>query len=55
MKLTALAKVTLALGILTTGTLTTEAHSGHAKQNQKSVNKHDKEAYTDTTLETLRK
>lgn len=44
MKLTALAKVTLALGILTTGTLTTEAHSGHAKQNQKSVNKHDKEA-----------
>ncbi|MBV2748876.1 superantigen-like protein SSL10 [Staphylococcus aureus] len=44
MKLTALAKVTLALGILTTGTLTTEANSGHAKQNQKSVNKHDKEA-----------
>lgn len=44
MKLTALAKVTLAWGILTTGTLTTEAHSGHAKQNQKSVNKHDKEA-----------
>lgn len=44
MKLTALAKVTLALGILTTGTLITEAHSGHAKQNQKSVNKHDKEA-----------
>ncbi|MCS4600371.1 superantigen-like protein SSL10, partial [Staphylococcus aureus] len=44
MKLTALAKATLALGILTTGTLTTEAYSGHAKQNQKSVNKHDKEA-----------
>lgn len=44
MKLTALAKVTLAIGILTTGTLTTEAHSGHAKQIHKSVNKHDKEA-----------
>ncbi|MBR8874159.1 superantigen-like protein SSL10 [Staphylococcus aureus] len=44
MKLTVLAKATLALGILTTGTLTTEAHSGHAKQIQKSVNKHDKEA-----------
>ncbi|CAC6789307.1 superantigen-like protein, exotoxin 14 [Staphylococcus aureus] len=44
MKLTALAKATLALGILTTGTLTTEAYSGHAKQIQKSVNKHDKEA-----------
>ena len=33
MKLTVLAKATLALGILTTGTLTTEAHSGHAKTN----------------------
>ncbi|CAI3021501.1 superantigen-like protein, exotoxin 14 [Staphylococcus aureus] len=44
MKLTVLAKATLALGILTTGTLTTEAHSGHAKQIHKSVNKHDKEA-----------
>ncbi|HDJ7166418.1 TPA: superantigen-like protein SSL10 [Staphylococcus aureus Sa_TPS3152] len=44
MKLTAIAKATLALGILTTGTLITEVHSGHAKQNQKSVNKHDKEA-----------
>ncbi|HDJ2898578.1 TPA: superantigen-like protein SSL10 [Staphylococcus aureus] len=44
MKFTALAKATLALGILTTGTLTTEAHPGHAKHNQKSVNKHDKEA-----------
>lgn len=42
MKLTAIAKAALALGILTTGTLTTEVHSGHAKQNQKSVNKHDK-------------
>ncbi|MCS5350206.1 superantigen-like protein SSL10 [Staphylococcus aureus] len=44
MKYTALAKATLALGILTTGTLTTDAHSGHAKQNQNVVNKHDKEA-----------
>lgn len=44
MKLTVLAKATLALGILTTGTLTTEAHSGHAKQIHKSVNKYDKEA-----------
>ncbi|UXV56053.1 superantigen-like protein SSL10 [Staphylococcus aureus] len=44
MKFTALVKATLAIGILTTGTLTTEAHSGHAKQNQESVNKHDKEA-----------
>ncbi|HDJ2888271.1 TPA: superantigen-like protein SSL10 [Staphylococcus aureus] len=44
MKFTALAKATLAIGILTTGTLTTDAHSGHAKQIQKSVNKHDKEA-----------
>lgn len=55
MKFTALAKATLALGILTTGTLTTEVHSGHAKQNQKSVNKHDKEAlyryYTGKTME----
>ncbi|HDJ2904475.1 TPA: superantigen-like protein SSL10 [Staphylococcus aureus] len=55
MKFTALAKATLALGILTTGTLTTEAHPGHAKQNQKSVNKHDKEAlyryYTGKTKE----
>lgn len=54
MKFTALAKATLALGILTTGTLTTEVHSGHAKQNQKSVNKHDKEAlyryYTGKTM-----
>lgn len=53
MKFTALAKATLALGILTTGTLTTEAHSGHAKQ--ESVNKHDKEAlyryYTGKTME----
>lgn len=44
MKFTALAKATLALGILTTGTLTTEAHPGHAKHNQETVNKHDKEA-----------
>ena len=44
MKMKTLAKATLALGILTTGTLTTETHSGHAKQTQKSVNKHDKEA-----------
>ncbi|EOD8302252.1 superantigen-like protein SSL10 [Staphylococcus aureus] len=55
MKLTAIAKAALALGILTTGTLTTEVHSGHAKQNQKSVNKHDKEAlyryYTGKTME----
>ncbi|MEK1722776.1 superantigen-like protein SSL10 [Staphylococcus aureus] len=55
MKFTALAKATLALGILTTGTLTTEAHSSHAKQNQESVNKHDKEAlyryYTGKTME----
>ena len=29
MKLTAIAKAALALGILTTGTLTTEVHSGH--------------------------
>ncbi len=43
MKFTALAKATLALGILTTGVLTTEAHSGHAKQNQKAVNAHDEE------------
>lgn len=55
MKFTALAKATLALGILTTGTLTTEAHSSHAKQNQETVNKHDKEAlyryYTGKTME----
>lgn len=53
MKFTALAKATLALGILTTGTLTTEVHSGHAKQNQKSVNKHDKEALYRYSLERL--
>ncbi len=53
MKFTALAKATLALGILTTGTLTTEAHSGHAKQNQETVNKHDKEALYRYTLERL--
>ncbi|CCE58230.1 TPA: superantigen-like protein SSL10 [Staphylococcus argenteus] len=44
MEMKTLAKATLALGLLTTGTLTTETHSGHAKQTQKSVNKHDKEA-----------
>ncbi len=52
MKFTALAKATLALGILTTGTLATEAHSSHAKQNQETVNTTRKH-YTDTTLERL--
>ena len=39
-----ISKSYISIRILTTGTLTTEAHSGHAKQIHKSVNKHDKEA-----------
>lgn len=50
-----ISKSNISFRILTTGTLTTEAHSSHAKQNQESVNKHDKEAlyryYTGKTME----
>ncbi|HHC9657231.1 TPA: superantigen-like protein SSL10 [Staphylococcus aureus] len=55
MKFTTIAKAALALGILTTGVITTEINQVYANQKQKKVNVHDKEAlyryYSGGTIE----